>query len=289
MAADLDETDGVPSLTFCFDDAGHGTHVAGIAAGHTLFGIPGFDGVAPGAQLLGLKISDNSRGGLAVSGSLEHALKYAAHYAATRGLPLVLNLSFGVGSADPADAAVDSVLDAFLFAHPTVILTVSVGNDGPGLSTAGVPGAADLALTTAASFPGAFARLPPHGRAADLVGWWSARGGTLAKPDLVTPGVAYSTVPPFERGAEVKAGTSMAAPYAAGLAACLLSAMLQEGRAISAIEIIQALRASAARLPLAGILDEGAGEPDLGRAYAWLEAEHQGSQYVVRTSVGSAA
>jgi subtilisin family serine protease len=289
LAADLDETDGIPALTFYFDDAGHGTHVAGIAAGHNLFGIPGFDGVAPGAQLLGLKISDNSRGGLAVTGSLEHALAYAAHYTETRGLTLVLNLSFGVGSANPTGAAVDSMLDAFLLAHPTVVLAVSAGNDGPGLSTAGVPGAADLALTTAASFPGAFGRLPPHGRAADLVGWWSARGGTLAKPDVVTPGVAYSTVPAFERGAEVKAGTSMAAPYAAGLAACLLSAMAQEGRRTSATEIIQALRASAARLPLAGVLDEGAGEPDLERAYRWLEADHQGSQYVVRTSEGSAA
>ena len=66
------------------------------------------------------------------------------------------------------------------------------------------------------------------------MGWWSARGGELAKPDLITPGVAFSTVPPFDRGREVKGGTSMAAPYAVGLAACLISGIAQEGRAVSA-------------------------------------------------------
>ncbi|HXQ29241.1 MAG TPA: S8 family serine peptidase [Gemmatimonadales bacterium] len=289
LAADLEDVGGVPSLAIFVDDAGHGTHVAGIAAGHNLFGVVGFDGVAPGAQLLGLKITDNSRGGLAVTGSLTRALDYAARFTETRGLRLVINLSFGVGSRDPGGAALDSVLDAFLLAHPDVVLTASAGNDGPGLSTTGVPGAADLALTTAASLPGPFGRQPPRGRASDVLGWWSARGGALAKPDLVTPGVAYSVVPSFDRGGEVKAGTSMAAPYAAGLAACLLSAMVQESRAVSATEIIQALRASAGRLPWAGVLDEGAGEPDLDRAYRWLEAGHQGSQYVVRTTGGLSA
>src|SRR6185436_11741466 len=56
----VDEVNGHPVLGFVFDNSGHGTHVAGIAAAHNLFGVPGFDGVAPGAQLIGLKIANNA-------------------------------------------------------------------------------------------------------------------------------------------------------------------------------------------------------------------------------------
>jgi len=257
--------------------------------------VAGFDGVAPGAQLLGLKVANNARGGVAVTGSIEHAMAYAARYAEQRGLRLVLNLSFGVGNELDGHAAIDSIVDAFLLAHPAIVFAISAGNDGPGLSTLGFPGSAQLALSTGAALPGAFAEPPlmpdaPHPPPpADVVGWWSARGGELAKPDLITPGVAFSTVPRFDRGREVKGGTSMAAPYAVGLAACLISGVAQEGRAVSAVEIGQALRVSGSPLAGATLLDQGAGEPRLEAAYRWLEAGHQGSQYSVRTSRGAAA
>src|SRR6266566_4400009 len=64
LAANFGEVSGVPTLAFVFDNNAHGTHVAGIAAGHNLFNVAGFDGVAPGAQLLGLKIANDARGGI---------------------------------------------------------------------------------------------------------------------------------------------------------------------------------------------------------------------------------
>src|SRR3989442_1524985 len=153
------------------------------------------------------------------------------------------------------------------------------GNHGPGLSTMGFPGSADLALSVGAVFPGAFARpaqggAPPAG---DVVGWWSSRGGDLAKPDIVTPGLAFSSVPRWDTGNEIKGGTSMAAPHAAGLAACLVSALAQEGRAVGAVEIAQALRGSAVPFAGASAIDQGAGMPQLAAAYRWLIAAHQGS------------
>ncbi|PYP20951.1 MAG: hypothetical protein DMD53_09240 [Gemmatimonadetes bacterium] len=291
LAANLEETNGVPALDLVFDNGGHGTHVAGIAAGHNLFNVAGFDGVAPGAQLIGLKIANSARGGISVNGSMERAMIYAARFAEQRGLPLVLNLSFGVGNEREGRAVIDSIVNAFLERHPTVVFAISAGNDGPGLSTMGFPGSADLALSVGAVFPGAFARpaqggAPPAG---DVVGWWSSRGGDLAKPDIVTPGLAFSSVPRWDTGNEIKGGTSMAAPHAAGLAACLVSALAQEGRAVGAAEIAQALRVSAVPFAGASAIDQGAGMPQLEAAYRWLIAAHQGSEYLVHATNGASA
>src|SRR4029077_10231712 len=257
----------------------------------SLFNVAGFDGVAPGAQLLGLKIANAARGGISVTGSMQRAMAYAARYAEQRNMPLVLNLSFGVGNEREGHAVIDSIVNAFLVAHPAVVFTISAGNDGPGLSTLGFPGSADLALSVGASYPGAFARpvQPGTAPAADVMGWWSSRGGELAKPDVVAPGVAFSSVPRWNTGDEIKGGTSMAAPHAAGLAACLLSAMTQEGRKVSAAEIAQALRASAVPFRGESPIDEGAGQPRIDAAYHWLLGEHQGSEYIVRVPGGVSA
>ncbi|HEY6853755.1 MAG TPA: S8 family serine peptidase [Gemmatimonadales bacterium] len=291
LAANFEDLDGTPSLDFFFDTGAHGTHVAGIAAGRNLFNVQGFDGVAPGAQLIGLKIANAARGGVSVNGSMLRAMEYAARFARARNLPLLLNMSFGVGNEHEGRATIDSIVNAFLLAHPASVFAISAGNDGPGLSTMGVPGSADLAFAVGATYPGAFARpaQPGVAPAADVLGWWSARGGELAKPDIVAPGVAFSSVPRWNTGDEVKGGTSMAAPHAIGLVACLLSAMLQENRPVVGADLEQALRASAAPFRGATVLDDGAGVPRLEDAYRWLVAEHQGSRYVVRAPEGGSA
>ncbi len=291
IVANFSEADGVPVLDLFFDTSGHGTHVAGIAAGFNLYNVTGFSGVAPGAQVMGLKIANNARGGVTVHSSMMRAMEYAARYAAQRNMPLVLNLSFGVGNEHEGRAVIDSIVDAFLLAHPAAVFTISAGNDGPGLSTVGFPGSAELALSIGATYPGVFAQPPQQGRppTRDVLAWFSSRGGELAKPDLVAPGVAYSTVPRWDTGNEIKGGTSMASPHAAGLAACLISGLAQENRKASATEIMQALRVSAHRLGAARVIDGGAGSPDLTTAYDWLEAGHQGSTYGVRAGTGASA
>jgi len=283
--------DSAPILDLFFDTSGHGTHVAGIAAGYNLFDVAGFNGVAPGAQLIGLKIANNARGGVTVHGSMMRAIDYAARYAAQRNLPLVLNMSFGVGNEHEGRAVIDSIVDAFLLNHPEAVFAISAGNDGPGLSTLGFPGSADLALSVGAAYPGAFQRPPQQGvpPARDVLAWFSSRGGELAKPDVVAPGVAFSSVPRWDTGNEIKGGTSMASPHAAGLAACLVSAMAQAGRRAAAADIIQALRISARPFSGARAIDEGAGMPSLEAAYQWLEGGHQGSTYSVQAAHGVTA
>jgi subtilisin family serine protease len=272
---------GRPRLAVVLDTSGHGTHVAGVAAGHMLYGLSGLDGVAPGAWLIGLKIANNSRGGVSTNGSILRAMEYAARFAEERRLTLVMNLSFGIGNEIEGGAVIDSIVDAFLLRHPAVVFTVAAGNDGPGTSTMGLPGSAELALTIGAVYPGAFSAVQFGAASSDVMGWWSSRGGELGKPDLVAPGMAYSTVPRWNSGEEIKLGTSFAAPHVAGLAALLRSALLAEGRRAGGADIAQALRATARRFEGHSPIDQGAGLPRLEAAWRWLLAGHRAARYQV--------
>ncbi len=269
LAVNLGERLEEPTLDLLLALDSHGTHVAGIAAAHDLYGVSGFDGVAPGAQLLALKISDRANGSVSGRGSILAAMRYAIGVAATRRQPLVINLSFGVGNEREGAARIDRLIDSVLAEHPELPLVVSAGNDGPGLSTVGFPGSASRGISVGGTVPASF--LPPdQSPAAEIVADFSARGGEVAKPDLVAPGVAYSSVPRWDTGEEVKQGTSMAAPHVSGLVALLLSAMAQEKRKVDARSIRQALMVTARPARRSEYLDEGRGLPDVDAAYRWL-------------------
>jgi tripeptidyl-peptidase II len=277
VAANFADSAGAPTLDLVFDTGAHGTHVSGIAAAHDIYGVAGFDGVAPGAQLLGLKIAVSAQGGVTTTGSMERALDYAIRFAQARRLPLVLNMSFGVGNEIEGQARIDAIVDSVLATHPELVLTISAGNDGPGLSTIGFPGSATRAISVGATLPGSFLPSGPAGAPSpDRLAYFSSRGGEVARPDLTTPGVAYSTVPRWNAGDEVNQGTSMAAPHAAGLAALLESALIREQRPIVARVIRQALMVTAQPTSGATILDEGTGLADVDRAYRWLTASPAG-------------
>lgn len=288
IAANFSGTDQVPRLDLVFDSFSHGSHVAGIAAAHDLYGVPGFEGVAPGAQLLGLKIANSAQGSITTTGSMLRAIDYAIRFATARHLPLVLNLSFGVGNEIEGTARIDAMVDSVLAANPTLVFTISAGNDGPGLSTLGFPGSARRAISVGATLPASF--LPPSSSGAreDLLAYFSSRGGELAKPDIVTPGVAYSSVPRWATGQEIEQGTSMASPHAAGLAALLISALAQEKHPIDARAIKQALMVTARPLAGGNFIDEGTGLPDIEPAYRWLIGERPVPDIQVRSVGGSA-
>jgi subtilisin family serine protease len=271
-----------PELDLVFDNSSHGSHVAGIAAGHDLYRVPGFDGVAPGAQLLGLKIANGAQGGITTTGSMIRAINYAIRFASARRLPLVLNMSFGVGNEIEGTARIDAMVDSVLAANPSLVFTISAGNDGPGLSTLGFPGSAKRAISVGATLPATFLAAGAGGARDDQLAYFSSRGGELAKPDIVTPGVAYSTVPRWSTGKEIEQGTSMAAPYAAGLAALLVSGLAQEKHPIDARAIKQALMVTARPLQKSTFLDEGTGLPEIAAAYRWLLGERPVPEIMVR-------
>jgi subtilisin family serine protease len=274
VAVNLADSAGVPILHLVFDNSGHGTHVAGIAAGHRLYDVDGFDGVAPGARLLGLKIANNARGGITTSGSMLKALEYAIDFARDRRMPLVVNLSFGVGNQHEGTADIDRLIDSVLADHPDVVMSVAASNDGPGLSTLGFPASAREVIAVGATMPLVFAGLPQSVGRPDPVAFFSSRGGERSGPHVVTPGFAWSSVPRFDAGEEEKNGTSMAAPHLSGLVARLLGGRTADGRIPNRAMIFQALTTTARRLPDASVLDQGAGLPDIIAASRWLAGNH---------------
>src|SRR4029077_13527413 len=118
VATSLAEAAGLPTLTLFVDTGNHGTFVSGVAAAHDLYGVAGFDGVAPGAQVIGLKIANNAEGGISVTGSMLRAMDYAIRFAERRRMPLVINMSFGVGNEIEGRAGVAHLVDSGLIAHP---------------------------------------------------------------------------------------------------------------------------------------------------------------------------
>ena len=122
-----------------WDDGAHGTHVAGIAAGYRIDNQEGFNGVAPGAKLMGLKIGKNAIGGISVTDSIMDALRYAGRYAHEHDVPVVCNLSFGIESEIEGHSDIDKAVDEFLIANPYVVFCTAAGNEGPGLSSIGTP------------------------------------------------------------------------------------------------------------------------------------------------------
>lgn len=262
VAANFGGTDAAPTLDLFFDTSGHGTHVSGIAAGADLYGIKGFDGVAPGAQLLGLKIANNANGGISVTGSMLLAIGYAIRFAKERAMPLVLNMSFGVGNEREGAARIDNLIDSVLAANPEVVFVTSAGNDGPGLSTMGFPGSASRVISVGATLASSFV----GGTTGDVLAFFSARGGEVGKPDILAPGIAYSSVPRWNTGEEIKNGTSMASPHVAGAVSLLLSGVKQEKRSVNAGQVRQAILATGRLLPGAARIDQGSGLLDLNEA-----------------------
>jgi len=258
-----------------FDDAGHGSHVSGIAAGHDLNGQPGYDGIAPGAQILALKIGNGAlSGGATEPGSMLEAWRYAVRKAKELEMPLVIQMSYGVGSENEGDAVAERLIDELLADNPGVAATVSAGNDGPGLSTIGLPAAAKEVLSIAAVEVRTTAKIV-YGvdLPADRMFYFSSRGGELAKPDLSCPGFAASSVPLWTGGHDVYRGTSMAAPQAAGACALLLSAATQQKLPVRRDLLRTALKGTARPIPHFGPLDYGAGManvPAAWKAYTFL-------------------
>ncbi len=209
---------GAPNASrIAFDEYGHGTYVAGIAAGNASTRTSGgriVSGVAPQAYLGNYKVFAPYGSGL---GPVENAAELvAAVEAAVRDGMDVINLSLGEPEIEPRRNIVALALDAAAAAG--VVPVVAAGNDynDVGAGSVSSPASAAQAIAVGAVDIGG---TPPR----VVHAYFSSVGPTTVslrlKPDVAAPGVAIlSSVPDGWTSAD---GTSAAAPHVAGAAALL--------------------------------------------------------------------
>lgn len=204
--------------TLPYDRAGHGTHTMGLMVGATA--ADSF-GVAPDAEWIAAGIIDQGRSLSVTIGDIIEAFQWALNpdgdETTTDDVPDVILNSWGIprGLFDPCDETFSQVIDNVEAAG--VVTIFAAGNEGPDPMSLRSP--ADRAVTALNAFAvGAV----DNGK---VIAEFSARGPsscdiTQIKPEVVAPGVSIRSSTKGG-GFSYMTGTSMAAPYVAGLVALI--------------------------------------------------------------------
>ena len=238
-----------------YDDAGHGTYVAGLIAGDGTASLPlenggsatvQFRGVAPAADIVGIKVLDEV--GQGRTSTLIAGIAWAIAHKDEYNIR-VLNLSIGGNpvssfTRDPVDRAVEAAW------RSGIAVVCAAGNEGD-FGAGGVlsPGNDPFVITVGATDTQQTANV-----ADDVVALYSSVGPTLfdevAKPDLVAPGnrlislrtqgsyidtnfplnvidladYAPTALPGTVSNYLMLSGTSTSAPVVAGAAALMIGA-----------------------------------------------------------------
>jgi len=238
-----------------FDGNGHGTHVATISAGDGSRSSGKYRGVAPKAKLYMTKGLDSQGQGSAssIADGIEWLHERGVH---------VINLSLGgtaqKGVKDILQVTCEAAVDA------GIAVFCAAGNSGPGERTIATPGVSLKVITVGASDDN------------DKVADFSSRGPTAdgyEKPDVVAPGVSIiaGRSKNTALGRVVNdyyvelSGTSMATPFAAGVALLMLEEKKKKGEALTPDDIKGILENTARDLKTGNDNVEGEGRID---AYA---------------------
>ncbi|MFF1817243.1 type VII secretion-associated serine protease mycosin [Kribbella sp. NPDC058245] len=226
-----------------YDCVSHGTGVAGIIAADAAPGI-GFQGVAPGARILPVRVTDRESNDTGQVNSIDpKILAKGIRFAVSSGAR-VINLSVS-GDMDQAP-----VRDAIAYAVRKDVVVVAAAGNRQGSSPSSIP-------SFPAQYPGVLG-----------VGAINNTGARIAASqigpyvDLVAPGDSVLTTTRRTGHAYVE-GTSFATPFVAGTAALVRSAYPK----MTAPQVIQRLMATAT--PARGGADSqqyGAGIVDPYRA-----------------------
>jgi serine protease AprX len=260
------------------DSYGHGTHMAGIIAGNdttTVAGVPKFTGIAPGANVISLKVA--AADGATDVSQVIAGIDWVVTHRSDPGLNIrVLNLSFGTDSAqdpklDPLSYAVEAAW------HKGIVVVVSVGNDGTSATRVTMPAANPYVIAVGAA--------DAHGTAArtdDTVAPYSSRGSSARHADVLaagssvlslrTPGSFIDDNYPGARVADAAgnmrffrgSGTSQAAAVVSGTVALLL----QQRPSLTPDQVKKVLTQTADPISGADPIASGAGQIDMARAAA---------------------
>ena len=210
--------DFVNDVSSPYDDEGHGTHVAATIAGSG-DGDPVLRGVAPGAGLVGVKVLDQNAEGF--TSDVVAGIEWVVNNKDLYGIEAI-NIS--LGAFDPDEGCRDGSSPDSLAVNAAhgagLVVSVAAGNYGPGTCTVASPGDAKDALTV-----GAMADLGANGF---MQAGFSSRGPTRdgrVKPDVSAPGVDIESALAGSGTAYTSlSGSSMAAPFVAGVALLMIDA-----------------------------------------------------------------
>lgn len=195
-----------------YDDNGHGTHVAGIAAGNGMLSRGTYCGMAPEAGIVSVKILDEHGEGMIphmISG-INWVIKNRLRF----GIDIV-NLSVGASDHERFNEQSTLVKKVDELWDMGIVVVASAGNMGPKPYSISAPGNSRKIITV-----GYYSK---HANSNSSVGPTSL---CIKKPDVVTPGYQITSCHhQFARQAAYtkKSGTSMATPIVSGGIALLLS------------------------------------------------------------------
>jgi subtilisin family serine protease len=268
-----------PDPMECYGTSGHGTHVAGTAAGYGVLAdgatYPGpYDssidlnalrigpGLAPEASIYALKVFGCTGSSNIVDAAVEWAVDpnqdgdFSDHVD-------VINLSLGSSFGSAFDATTVAVENA---ARLGVIVVTSAGNSGDVHYAIGSPGVATPAIAVAAtSINSATPGELDDGVLAIFSARGPRRGDDALKPDIAAPGVNVTSA---KRGtgnqSATISGTSMASPVVAGVMALLRQAHPEAGIPGWRSHELKALAMNTAVYPLL--------PSDIGRPYSLARA-----------------
>ncbi|AHI00519.1 hypothetical protein KALB_7161 [Kutzneria albida DSM 43870] len=262
--------------------AAHGTHVSGIVAGNSLFG-GGLSGAAPGAKLMAVKVCLTSSSCTA-SGLIDGLL-----YAARNGADAI-NISIGGLPALNDGNNTRAELYNRVIAEYNVPVFISAGNSGAGANTVGDPSVATDAISVGSSITKQtwLSNYGSESAAKQALHPFSSRGPREDggfKPDIIAPGSAISTIPPWQPGGPVAGtyelapgfamfnGTSMASPQATGAAALLISGYkaTHNGQRPNVAALRNAIKSTADFIPSLGAYEQGAGLFNVRKAFRALQ------------------
>ena len=204
-----------------YDDNSHGTHVMGVLGGSGKRSGGRYEGVAPGASLIGVKVLDREGNGSVTD--LLRGLSWVRKQKDRYGIRIV-NIS--VGSVPKRETAETSALVRGVEAAwaDGLVVIVAAGNEGPEARSVTTPGISRKVITVGCSDDQQAVRVG----GVSMVDY-SGRGPTgscVCKPDVVAPGAAVVSccIPSVRKNHYygIKSGTSMATPVVSGAAALLL-------------------------------------------------------------------
>jgi serine protease AprX len=258
---DLFTVDGTPraGMSLFVEDlantdntSGHGTHVAGIAAGSGAGSSAGiYRGVAPGAHVVGLGVGDGLH---IINSSVLMATDWLLEHGAEHNVRVVNNSWGSSGEFDPNDPI--SIATRKLY-EAGITVVFAAGNEGPGPNTMNRRSVAPWVISVAAGCKigvvdptnSASQCQDANGRAPVLAGFSSRGipGDAMYRPDITAPGVRIvaarsytgTVMNALDATADANvcniaiqhvddytcaSGTSMASPVIAGVVALMVEA-----------------------------------------------------------------